>query len=139
MEYNELTDEVYVPDEKNNLLVVLAPVFAGITLPKEPERVIPIDATPESVAITNDGLLGFITLRGGKVVMLDLPSRQIAYTVDVGGTPHFVITGLYPPSIHITPAKAPANQASTQAMTTSNIAIIVACTLATVVLLLALS
>jgi hypothetical protein len=34
--------------------------------------------------------------------MLDLLRWQIAYTVDVGGTPHFVITGLYPPSTHIT-------------------------------------
>ncbi len=71
------------------------------------------EAPPEGVAITNDGLLGFIALRGGMVVMLDLLSRQIAYTVNVGGTPHFVITGLYPPSTQITPPKAPAKQAST--------------------------
>src|SRR5258708_4333779 len=138
MDYNELTDEVYVPDEKNNLLVVLAPVFAGITLPKEPKRVIPTDGTPGSVAITNDGLLGFITLRGGKVVMLDLLRRQIAYTVDVGGTPHFVITGLYPPSTHITPPKAPAKQVSTQGIFTSIITVIVVCVLAIAFLVLVL-
>ena len=120
MDYDALTDEVYVPDEKHNLLAVLTPVFAGTTLPKEPIRVIHTDAPPESVAITSDGQLGFIALRGGKVVMLDLPHRQIAYTVDVGGTPHFVITGLYPPSIQITPPKAPAKQASTQGMITSD-------------------
>ena len=138
MDYNALTNEVYVPDEKHNLLAVLTPVFAGTTLPKEPNRVIHTDAPPESVAITNDGLLGFIALRRGKVVMLDLPARQIAYTVDVGGTPHFVITGLYPPSTHITPPKAPAKQASTQEMIAGNIPVIVACALAIVLLVLVL-
>ncbi len=136
MDYNALTGEVYVPDEKHNLLDILTPVFSGTTLPKEPSRVIHTDAPPEGVAITNDGLLGFIALRGGKVVMLDLLSRQIAYTVDVGGTPHFVITGLYPPSTQITPPKAPAKQASTRGMITSNIPVILACVLALVFLAL---
>jgi DNA-binding beta-propeller fold protein YncE len=136
MDYNALTGEVYVPDEKHNLLAVLTPVFAGSPLPKEPNRVIHTDATPEAVAITNDGLLGFIALRGGKVAMLDLLSRQVAYTVDVGGTPHFVITGLYPPSTHITPPKAPAKQAPVQGMITSNIPIIVVCVFAIVLLVL---
>ena len=70
--------------------------------------------------------------------MLDLLRRQIAYTVDVGGTPHFVITGLYPPSTHITPPEALAKQASTQGMITSNILVIVACVLAIVFLVLVL-
>src|SRR5260370_23180242 len=121
MDYNALTDEVYVPDEKHNLLAVLTPVYAGTTLPKEPNRVIHTGVPPGSVAITNDGLLGFIALCGGKVAMLDLPRRQIAYTVDVGGMPHFVITGLYPPATHFTPPKAPAKQASTQEMIKSTI------------------
>ncbi len=138
MDYDALTDEVYVPDEKHNLLAVLTPVFAGTTLPKEPIRVIHTGVPPESVAITSDGQLGFIALRGGKVVMLDLPHRQIAYTVDVGGTPHFVITGLYPPSTDITPPKAPAKQASTQGMITSNMPVIVAYVLAIVSLILEL-
>ncbi len=136
MDYNELTGEVYVPDERHNLLAVLTPVFAGSPLPKEPNRVIHTGAPPQAVAITNDGLLGFIALRGGKVVMLDLLSRQIAYTDDVGGTPHFVITGLYPPSTHITPPKAPAKQASAQRVIMSNIPVIVACVLAIVFLVL---
>ncbi len=136
MDYNELTGEVYVPDERHNLLAVLTPVFAGSPLPREPNRVIHTGAPPQSVAITNDGLLGFIALRGGKVVMLDLLRRQIAYTDDVGGTPHFVITGLYPPSTHITPPKAPAQQASAQRVIMSNIPVIVACVLAIVFLIL---
>ena len=69
------------------------------TLPQEPERVIRLDASPASVAITNDGQLGFVAFEGGKVAMLDLLDRQVAYTVSVGGTPQFIITGLYPTAI----------------------------------------
>ena len=31
--------------------------------------------------------------------MLDLIAHRLVYIVDVGGTPHFIITGLYPPAI----------------------------------------
>jgi DNA-binding beta-propeller fold protein YncE len=138
MDYDALTGEVYVPDEKHNLLAILTPVFDDSPLPKEPDRIIHTNAPPESVAITNDGLLGFIALRGGQVVMLDLLSRQVAYTVAVGGTPHFVITGLYPPSTYITPSKGPAKQEPTHGMITSNTQIIVAFVLAMVFLVLVL-
>ncbi len=138
IDYDELTDEVYVPDERHNLLAVLTPVFAGTTLPKEPIRVIHTDAPPESVAITNDGQLGFIALRGGKVMMLDVPSRQIANTIDVGGTPHFIITGLYPPSTRTTPPKAPAKQTSTLEMIANNKPVIAVCVLGFVLLVLVL-
>ncbi len=138
MDYNAFTGEVYVPDEKHNLLAVLTPVFAGTTMPKEPLRVIHTDAPPESVAITNDGQLGFIALRGGKVVMLDLPSRQSGYTIAVGGTPHFVITGLYPPSTQNPSPNASSKPASTQEMIASNKLVIVSCMLAIVSLVLVL-
>src|SRR3989454_8329460 len=74
---------------------------------------------------------------------LNFSSKVVAPTtciprVDVGGTPHFVITGLYPPSTHITPPKAPAKQASTQGIITSNIPVFVACVLAIVFLVLVL-
>jgi hypothetical protein len=98
MDYDALTGEVYVPDKQHNVLNVLSPVDISVTtLPTQPERVIHTGGTPESVAITNDGLLGFITLQGGRVAMLDLIAHRLVYTVDVGGTPHFIITGLYPP------------------------------------------
>jgi DNA-binding beta-propeller fold protein YncE len=114
MDYDALTGEVYVPDEKHNVLNVLSPVDTSLTtLPKEPERVIHTDGTPESVAITNDGLLGFIALREGKVAMLDLIAHKLVYTVVVGGTPHFIITGLYPPPALNTPASV-SNTISTQ-------------------------
>jgi DNA-binding beta-propeller fold protein YncE len=110
MDYNALTGEVYVPDKQHNVIDILSPFDNGATtLPKEPERVIHTDDTPESVAITNDGLLGFIALRGGKVAMFDLIAHRSVYTVNVGGTPHFIITGLYPPPVLVTPT--PANNA----------------------------
>jgi len=117
MDYDALTGEVYVPDEQHNVLNVLSPVDTSMTtLPTEPERVIHTDATPESVAITNDGLLGFIALQGGRVAMLDLIAHRLVYTVDVGGTPHFIITGLYPPPVLDTPTSA-SNAISSQQTT----------------------
>ncbi len=117
MDYDALTGEVYVPDEQHKVLDVLSPVDTSmITLPTEPERVIHTAATPESVAITNDGLLGFIALQGGRVAMLDLIAHRLVYTVDVGGTPHFIITGLYPPPVLDTPT--PASNAISSQQTT---------------------
>jgi len=114
MDYDALTGEVYVPDEQHSVLYVLSPVDTSVTaLPKEPERVIHTDGTPEAVAITNDGLLGFLALRGGRVAMLDLIAHRLVYTVDVGGMPHFIITGLYPPPVLDTPTPA-SNAISTQ-------------------------
>jgi DNA-binding beta-propeller fold protein YncE len=114
MDYDALTGEVYVPDEQHNILNVLDPVDTSVTaLPKEPGRVIHTDGTPESVAITNDGLLGFIALGGGRVAMLDLIAHRFVYAIDVGGTPHFIITGLYPPPVLETPTPA-SNSISTQ-------------------------
>ncbi|HKV58598.1 MAG TPA: hypothetical protein VJO32_09955, partial [Ktedonobacteraceae bacterium] len=99
MDFDEISGEVYVPDAQHNLLDVLAPVGLNMAaLPEEPERVIHLSLPPISVAITNDGQLGFVALRGGKVAMIDLLERQIIYTVLVTGSPHFIITGLYPPA-----------------------------------------
>jgi hypothetical protein len=50
------------------------------------------------VAITSDGQLGFVALSSGQVVMLDVPDHSIVTSIAVGGTPHFIITGLYPPA-----------------------------------------
>jgi hypothetical protein len=100
MDYDALTGEVYVPDAQHNLLAIISPVDTTVaTVPKEPERVINIHGIPVSVAITNDGLLGFVALQGGRVEMLDLIAHRLVYTVIVGGTPHFIITGLYPPPV----------------------------------------
>ncbi len=118
MDYDALTGEVYVPDKQHNVLNVLSPVDTGMTtFPTEPERVIHTDGTPESVAITNDGLLGFIALQGGKVAMFDLIAHRLVYTVDVGGTPHFIVTGLYPPPV-VLDTPTPASNANSSQQTT---------------------
>jgi DNA-binding beta-propeller fold protein YncE len=100
MDYDAITGEVYVPDQKNNQLAVLSPTNpTDAKQPRQPNRVIHTQATPESVAITNDGQLGFVALRNGTVAMLDAPARQIVNVIAVGRDPHFIITGLYPPII----------------------------------------
>ncbi len=105
MDYDALTGEVYVPDEQHNVVDILAPIGSSMeATPREPVRTFHTDLPPVSVAITNDGLLGFVALRGGKIMMLDLLGRRVAYTVDVGSTPHFVITGPFPPASNTTTA-----------------------------------
>jgi DNA-binding beta-propeller fold protein YncE len=106
MDFNEVTGEVFVPDRKNNQLLVLTPMNAGFMIPKEPERVYKLQYAPVSVAITNDGQLGFVAMSGGKVAMYDIPGRQLITTINTGGTPRFIISGLYPPALGTTPAQA---------------------------------
>jgi DNA-binding beta-propeller fold protein YncE len=99
MDYDANTGEVYVPDRQHNQLEVLAPVLANtVVTPEEPSRIIPLSGSPQSVAITSDGQLGFVALAGGQVVMLDIPGRSIVTSIAVGGTPRSLITGLYPPA-----------------------------------------
>ena len=98
MDYDAITGDIYVLDQQHNQVDVLSPVLNGSGLvPQEPERVIHLNNTPQAVAITNDGQLGFVALRGGNVVMLDIPGRRIVKTISIGGEPHFIITGPYPP------------------------------------------
>ncbi len=100
MDFNENTGEIFVPDQAHNQLVVLTPVNAGFALPHEPNRVIGLASQPASIAITSDGQLGFAALTNGNVVMLDIPGRNASVaTFKVGGSPQFIITGLYPPAI----------------------------------------
>jgi hypothetical protein len=106
MDFDETTGEIYVPDRKQMTLVILRPVNAGFQLPKEPERILKLDVPPESVAITSDGQLGFAALRDGRVVMYDIPGQQEISRIPAGGTPGFIITGLYPPALGTTPQQA---------------------------------
>ncbi len=99
MDFNENTGEVFVPDQAHNQLVVLTPVNAGFALPREPSRVIKLNNRPASIAITSDGQLGFVALANGSVAMLDIPGRATVNTFHVGGSPQFIITGLYPPAV----------------------------------------
>ena len=99
MDYDATTGEVYVPDRLHNQLDVLAPIVADTTVTQqEPARIIPLSNSPQSVAITSDGQLGFVALSNGQVLMLDIPNRSIITGITVGGSPHFIITGLYPPA-----------------------------------------
>src|SRR6266566_2258325 len=99
MDYDANTGEVYVPDRLHNQLDVLTPIVTGTTVTQqEPARIIRLSSSPQSVAITSDGQLGFVALSNGQVLMLDVPRRSIVISITVGGTPHFIITGLYPPA-----------------------------------------
>ncbi len=107
MDYDAITGEVYAPDRLNKQLDVLTPLNSGTTaVPREPDRTYTLGVAPQSVAITSDGQLGFVALSGGNVAMLDVPGHQIVNTIFVGGTPHFIITGLYPPVVGTTPQEA---------------------------------
>lgn len=107
MDYDQNTGEIYVPDRTKNQLVVLTPVNPGSPVPHQPSHVINLKgAQPQSIAITSDGQLGFAALANGDVAMIDVPGRQTLQTIHVGGSPAFVITGLYPPALGTTPQQA---------------------------------
>lgn len=103
MDFDAYTSEVYVPDRKHNVVDVLTPIYYGSSIPAEPNHVISLSVPPQSVAITADGNLGFFALTGGNVAMFDIPGKQLSNTFSVGGTPRFIITGLYPPIIRNSP------------------------------------
>lgn len=98
MDYDAATEEVYVPDMQHHQIDVIASLLDESPFPQEPEQVIPLHGVPESIAITFDGQLGFVALADGQVAMLDIPGRSLAATIPVGGQPHFIITGPYPPA-----------------------------------------
>lgn len=98
MDYNAYTEEVYVPDKKHNQIDVLTPIYYGSSVPKEPNHVISLGVQPQSVAVTSDGNLAFIALAGGNIAMYDILGKQLINTIFVGGSPRFIITGLYPPT-----------------------------------------
>jgi DNA-binding beta-propeller fold protein YncE len=106
MDYDATTGEVYVPDQQHNLIDVLAPVSAGAPASHEPIRAMHFTAAPQSIAITSDGQFGFVALSDGTVSMLDIPAHQVVTTIAVGGSPHFIITGLYPSAFSYTPQQS---------------------------------
>ncbi|HLI07706.1 MAG TPA: YncE family protein [Ktedonobacteraceae bacterium] len=136
MDYDANTGQVYVPDQKHNQLDVLVPVTIGTTpMPQEPARVFHLNSAPQSVAITSDGQLGFVALANGQVLMLDVPGRSVVTSIAVGGTPHFIITGLYPPATTSTP---PAPQQTTISSSLSLLLLAALIVLAVVLLLVTL-
>ncbi|HYB01125.1 MAG TPA: YncE family protein [Ktedonobacteraceae bacterium] len=103
MDYDSITGEIYVPDEKTHRLEILTPWTPGSPTPHEPNRIVHLSSSPQAVAVTSDGQLAFVALSEGKVVMMDVPGRTIINTINVGGDPRFIITGLYPPVLGTTP------------------------------------
>jgi hypothetical protein len=104
MDFDAFTGEIYVPDKEHQQVDVLTPIYYGVsTVPHEPNHIIHLNISPQSVAITGDGNLGFFALNGGKVAMFDVPGKQLGTTFTVGGDPRFIITGLYPPTIRNSP------------------------------------
>jgi hypothetical protein len=100
MDYDALTGEVDVPDQQHQQLDVLTPLSPGSSVPPhEPSYFYRLGSSPQSVAITSDGQLGFVALARGDVAMLDIPGEQVVRIIHVGGAPHFIITGLYPPAV----------------------------------------
>jgi DNA-binding beta-propeller fold protein YncE len=107
MDYDATTGEVYVPDREHNRVDVLAPASNNtFSHTSALRRVIALAAAPQSIAITSDGQLGFIALNDGKVALFDVPGRQVITTFSVGGSPHFIITGLYPSLLNLTPQQS---------------------------------
>lgn len=100
MDFDAFTGQIYIPDRKHNQIDVLTPIYYGVTkIPHEPNHVISLSVPPQSVAITGDGNLGFFALTNGNVAMYDVPGKALSTTISVGGNPHFIITGLYPPTV----------------------------------------
>ncbi len=107
MDYDAATGDVYVPDTQHARVDVLTPVSAGTgTPPQEPGHVFSFAAPPASIAITSDGQFGFVALQNGMVVMLDLPGHSVVKMFQVGGNPRFIITGLYPSLLSLTPQQS---------------------------------
>jgi YVTN family beta-propeller protein len=103
MDYDAITNQIYVPAPSSAVVAVLAPASAGRgggspTLPSEPQRTLPLTGGPNAVAITSDGAFGFVTEHAtGRLDMLDVPSHSVLTSLRVGGSPQAVITGAYPP------------------------------------------
>lgn len=103
MDYDAITNQVYVPDMTRGVVDILRPATAGPgglsgPLPAEPARTLPVPGGPAAVAITFDGAYGFVAgSQSGKVTMFDAGSRQTLATIHIGGAPDAIITGSYPP------------------------------------------
>ena len=103
MDYDALTDQIYVPDAAHGVVYVLRPA-AGVaggarpTLPSEPARTMTVAGGPAAVAVTFDGAYLFVAEgASGQVTMYDAAARNLLATVVVGGAPRALITGPYPP------------------------------------------
>jgi DNA-binding beta-propeller fold protein YncE len=107
LDYDDATGQIFVPDALHNRLdVVTPPDSTSSTLPKEPAFTYDLPAAPQAVAVTSGGQFAFAALSTGQVVMFDLAAHSTLATINVGGSPHAIITGLYPPALGTTPQSA---------------------------------
>jgi YVTN family beta-propeller protein len=103
MDYDAVTEEIFVPKAGGNVLDVLTPVALDpdgqLSDPlKEPAHILPIGGQPVAVAITFEGSYGFVAQRAlGTVTMFDADTSQVQATIRVGGAPLAIVTGAYPP------------------------------------------
>lgn len=103
MDYDAVTGQIYVPDVSGDAVVVLRPASPASggeapSLPSEPLRTYSFSGGPVAAAITFDGAYGFVAEQSsGTVTMLDVSAHTTLATVSVGGSPHSIITGSYPP------------------------------------------
>ncbi len=112
MDFDDSTGEVYVPDLAHRQLDVLSPLEPTMSaVPNAPARIIRLSSAPVCVAIASGGQLGFVALQDGRVALLDIPGRLVIVTITVGGDPHFIITGLYPPTSASTSSRLSARPA----------------------------
>jgi hypothetical protein len=68
MDYNAVTGEIYVPNQRLRQIDVLTPVLAGVAIvPREPAYTLPVSGVPQAIAITNghEPRLGKQGLAGG--------------------------------------------------------------------------
>lgn len=107
MDFDEITGQIYLPDRLHRQIDQIKPPDPLATAPPhEPAFTYAFDVAPQSVAITSDGQYGFVALSNGQVAMLDIPGKEVIQTINAGGKPSFVITGLYPPVLGSTPQQA---------------------------------
>lgn len=140
MDFDAFTSEVYVPDKKHNQVDVLTPIpYGSSSIPHEPNHVIPLGVSPQSVAISSDGNLGFVALASGHVAMLDVPGKMLVNTIFVGGNPRFIITGLYPPGASSNASSTSTNNAPVPAALLYSIAAVALLLLLVIVLLIILA
>lgn len=105
MDYDAVTGQLYVPVPTKDQVVVLRPAGiradGSLLAPAEPLRTLAFAGAPSAIAITFDGVLGFVAGHGnGQVVEMDVATRQTLATVSVEGAPRAIVTGPFPPALN---------------------------------------
>lgn len=105
IDYDAVTGQIYVPVPARDQVVILRPAGVradgSLVAPAEPLRTMMFSGASSAIAITFDGALGFVAERSsGRVVEIDIATRNTLSTVPVGGSPRAIVTGSYPPALN---------------------------------------